>query len=297
MDTREFLAHLTHQRRLSAHTVSAYAGDIAQFATYCRTTYATEGAGAVGRDMVKSWLAQLVAEGLAATSIRRKLSALKAFYLYRQTRGLQQDNPTLRIPTPKVGRRLPGTIPRTDLQRLFAAFPDPLVQDDVMQLQDQLLLALLYQGGLRRAEVIGLRPDDVALDRRLLRVRGKGNKERLVPFGPGLAELIERLYRLRAYGPDDALLQTARGTPLYPKYVYNTVRRYLSGVTVEERKSPHVLRHSFATHLTEGGADLSAVKELLGHSSLAATQLYTHANLARLREVYRQAHPEGGGKK
>ena len=297
MDTREFLAHLTHQRRLSAHTVGAYAADIAQFATYCKTTHAVERAAAVSRDMVKSWLAQLVEEGLAATSIRRKLSALKAFYLYRLTRGLQQDNPTLRIPTPKVGRRLPGTIPRTDLQRLFAAFPDPLVQDDVMQLQDHLLLALLYQGGLRRAEVIGLRPDDVALDRRQLRVRGKGNKERLVPFGPGLAELIERLYRLRVYGPDDVLLLTARGNPLYPKYVYNTVRRYLSGVTAEEKKSPHVLRHSFATHLTEGGADLNAVKELLGHSSLAATQLYTHANLARLRQVYRQAHPEGGGKK
>ena len=297
MDTREFLAHLTHQRRLSAHTVNAYGGDLAQFATYCRLTYGTDGAGAVSRDVVKSWLAQLVEQGLAASSIRRKLSALKAFYLYRQTRGLQQDNPTLRIPTPKIGRRLPGTIPRADLQRLFAAFPDPLAQGDVMQLQDHLLLALLYQCGLRRAEVIALRPDDVDLDRRQLRIRGKGNKERLVPFGPGLAELIERLQQLRTYAPDESLLQTARGKPMYPKHVYNLVRRYLGGVTAEEKKSPHVLRHSFATHLTEGGADLNAVKELLGHSSLAATQLYTHTNLARLREVYRQAHPGGGGKK
>ncbi len=297
MDTREFLAHLTHQRRLSAHTVSAYGGDLEQFAAYCRSTYDTKGAGGVNRDMVKSWLAQLVEEGLAASSIRRKLSALKAFYLYRQTWGLQQDNPTQRIPTPKIGRRLPGTIPRADLRRLFAAFPDPLVQDDVMQLQDHLLLALLYQCGLRRAEVIDIRPDDVDLNRRQLRVRGKGNKERLVPFGPGLAELIERLLQLRSYGPGETLLQTARGKALYPRYVYNLVRRYLGGVTAEKKKSPHVLRHSFATHLTESGADLNAVKELLGHSSLAATQLYTHTNLTRLREVYRQAHPEGGGKK
>ena len=297
MDTREFLVHLTHQRRLSEHTVGAYRGDLEQFATYCRLEYAVGRAGEVNRDIVKSWLATLVEAGLAATSIRRKLSALKAFYLYRQTRGLQQDNPTQRIPTPKIGQRLPGTIPRDDLRRLFAGFPDPTAQNDAMELQDHLLLALLYQGGLRRAEVIGLRPDDIDLNRRQLRVRGKGNKERLVPFGPGMAELIERLYELRTYGPDEALLQTARGKALYPKYVYHLVRRYLSGVTAEEKRSPHVLRHSFATHLTEGGADLNAVKELLGHSSLAATQLYTHTNLARLREVYRQAHPEGGGKK
>ncbi|NJB84781.1 integrase/recombinase XerC [Lewinella marina] len=298
MQFYEFLAHLTHQRRLSAHTVDAYRSDLQQFADYCLESYAVERAGEVSREMVKSWLARLVEEGKAPTSIRRKLSALKAFYHYRQRRGQQAENPTVRIPTPKVGRRLPATVPAQDLQRLFTAFPDPEEEKDYFLLQDHLLLALLYQAGLRRAELIGLNWSDVDPDRRQLRVRGKGNKERLLPFGPQLAGLLERARHLRAAAPTDvdpeSLLITERGKRLYPKYVYNKVKRYLSGVTRETKKSPHVLRHSFATHLTEGGADLNAVKELLGHASLAATQLYTHNNLERLREVYRRAHPEGG---
>ncbi|CAH1001881.1 Tyrosine recombinase XerD [Neolewinella maritima] len=297
MQFYEFLAHLRHQRRLSEHTVVAYRADLQQFHLYCQEIYAISTPREVSREMVKSWLAQLVGEGLAATSIRRKLSALKAFYLYRQTRGLQAANPTLRIPTPKTGRRLPATIPRQDLQRLFAGFADPLVENDTELLQDHLMLALLYQGGLRRAELIGLTWGDVDPDRSQLRVRGKGNKERLIPVGPSLLELIGRLRQLREGGGEGPLFLTPRGKPLYPKFVYNRVVRYLSGVTVEDRKSPHTLRHSFATDLAEEGADLNAVKELLGHSSLAATQLYTHNNLARLREVYRQAHPEGEGKK
>ncbi|WP_116107909.1 tyrosine-type recombinase/integrase [Lewinella sp. IMCC34191] len=296
MESREFINHLTYQRRLSSHTASAYAGDLDQFAAYCRDTYDVVSAGGVTRDMVKSWITELNGSGLAATTIRRKLSALKAFYLYRQTRGLQEKNPTKRIPTPKTGRRLPATIPRADLRYLFSAFPDPQTNEDYFSLQDHLMLSLLYQAGLRRAELIGLRISDVRLDKRELLVRGKGNKERIVPFGGGLAELLERALYLRSVaqieGP--ALLVTAKGKPLYPKYVYNKVTRYLGGVTREAKKSPHVLRHSFATHLTEEGADLNAVKELLGHASLAATQLYTHNNLERLREVYRRAHPGGG---
>lgn len=299
MQIEEFLAHLTHQRRLSAHTVAAYRSDLEQFATYCREDYDTGRAAEVSREMVKSWLARLVEEGRAPTSIRRKLSALKAFFHFRQRRGQQQDNPTVRIPTPKVGRRLPATVPAGDLRQLFTAFPDPQAQTDYFALQDHLMLAMLYQAGLRRGELIGLRRPDADLDRRQLLVRGKGNKERLVPFGAGLAELLERAGHLRAAAPEladaaDSLFITERGKRLYPKYVYNRVRHYLSGVTREDKKSPHVLRHSFATHLTEGGADLNAVKELLGHGSLAATQLYTHTNLERLREVYRKAHPGGG---
>lgn len=295
MQFHEFIAHLTHQRRLSGHTVGAYRSDLAQFAEYCELSYGVSAAGKVSREMIKSWLAVLVSEGFTAATIRRKLSALRAFYRYRQTRGQQADDPTQRIPTPKVGRRLPSTIPVADLERLFAAFPDPTVEEDPQRLQDCLILALLYQCGLRRAELIGLKPDDIDGQRRQLRIRGKGGKERLVPYGPRLAELLGRLLYLRP--GTDTLLETERGKPLYPKYVYNKVRSYLGGVSSEEKKSPHVLRHSFATHLMEGGAELNAVKELLGHSSLAATQVYTHNNLARLREVYGRAHPEGGNKK
>jgi integrase/recombinase XerC len=244
--------------------------------------------------MVKSWLSELVERELAPTTIRRKLSALKAFFHYRHARGLQSHNPTLRIPTPKVGRRLPKSIPRRDLERLFDSFPDPGEGAEPEILQDHLMLALLYQAGLRRAELLGLTPADVDLTDRKLLVRGKGGKERFVPFGEGLHELFRCYLGRIDRGPaGEVIFRTSRGKPAYPKYIYNRVRHYLSGVTAEEKKSPHVLRHSFATHLAEEGADLNVVKELLGHGSLAATQHYTHANLARLREVYRRAHPDG----
>ncbi|TXF90151.1 tyrosine-type recombinase/integrase [Neolewinella aurantiaca] len=293
----QFLAHLTHQRRLSEHTVAAYANDLKQFAAWCLGEHEIATTSAVTRDHVKGWLASLMASGLAAASIRRKLSSLKAFYNYQQSRGLQQENPTLRIPIPKLSRRLPVAVAEKDIKRLFDSFPDPLTNDHFPLLRDHLLLALLYQCGMRRAELIGLKQTDVDLNHRRLSVLGKGDKQRLVPFGPKLAELLECYNELRAgtFQEEEvaALLLTDRGKRMYPKYVYNKVTEYLKDFSTEEKKSPHVLRHTFATHLLSEGADLNAVKELLGHANLAATQLYTHNNIKRLQEVYRQAHPEG----
>ena len=296
MQTTEFIAHLRHQRRLSPHTVAAYARDLGQFAAYCRDRYGVGEAGAVSREMIKSWLAELVDEGRAAATVRRKLSTLRAYYAYRQQRGHQADNPTGKIPTPKLGRRLAGTIPAADLARLFAAFPPPEDNADFALLRDHLMLALLYQTGLRRAELAGLRQSDVDPDRRRLTVRGKGGKERLLPLGPGLVELLEHYARLRervhpgAAGVPELLL-TDRGRALYPKFVYNKAVHWLGLFSAEPYRGPHALRHSFATHLVDAGAELTAVKELLGHANLAATQRYTHTSLARLREVYRRAHP------
>jgi integrase/recombinase XerC len=277
--------------------VAAYESDLRQFFDYTQEQYATSDPREVNREIVKSWLAVLVEDGMAPASIRRKLSALKAFFHYRHARGRQGTDPTLRIPTPKVGLRLPKTIPPKDLQHLFASFPDPAEEQDPQLLQDHLILALLYQCGLRRSEVLGLTLRDIDLGARQLLIRGKGGKERFVPFGAGLAELLRHYFVAPAAAGPGPIIRTPAGKPAYPKFVYNRVRHYLDRFTAEEKKSPHVLRHSFATHLTEGGADLNAVKELLGHGSLAATQHYTHTNLARLREVYRRAHPAGGSKK
>lgn len=288
-----FLSYLRHERRYSPHTVVAYQKDLSQFNAYCRQHYSIKTLGDVNRAMVRSWLAALLEEAHAPATIRRKLSSVKAYYRLRQERGFQADNPTLRIPTPKLPRRLPATVAEKDLNRLFEQLH--LNNDDFVTLRDHLVLALLYQTGMRRAELLKLKRSNVMLDQRQLRVIGKGNKERLLPFGRDLAELIERYEQLRERtfpkNNDPELLLTDRGKPLYPKWVYNTVTRYLGMVTTEEKKSPHVLRHSFATHLSDHGADLNAIKGLLGHANLAATQIYTHSSVERLRAVYQQAHP------
>ena len=303
MVLHEFLAHISHQRRLSEHTVTAYRGDLEQFSSFCREQHAILSAKEVTRGHIKGWLAQLVNDqGLTASSVRRKLSAVKAYFRYQKARGLRREDPSVRMPAPKLARRLPTSIAPKDLRRLFASFPDPLNNDSYPSLRDHLLLALLYETGMRRAELINMTIDSVDLARRRLSVIGKGNKERLLPFGERLAELLDVYLEARGKiegsgAVTDRLLLTDRGKPMYPKYVYNKVVGYLGGVSTEEKRSPHVFRHTFATQLLAGGADLNAVKELLGHANLAATQVYTHSDVARLREVYQRAHPEGAEKK
>lgn len=297
----EFLSFLTHQRRLSDHTVVAYKKDLEQFAAYCENHHQIRLAKDVARAQVKGWLIHLVSEeGLKASSVRRKLSSLKTFYQWRRGRGMQSLDPTRKVPVPKLGKRIRSTVAADDLASLFRQFPDPLQDESFPSLRDHSLLALLYQTGMRRAELIGMTEANVDLAGRKLRVLGKGNKERLIPIGDRLSELLARYADVRRSTWPEALpnfLLTDKGRAMYPKYVYNKVVSHLKSVTTEEKVSPHVLRHSFATQLLEGGADLNAVKELLGHSSLAATQLYTHNNVKRLQEIYRQAHPEGGEKK
>lgn len=293
MTISTFLNYLTNERRYSDHTVTAYRKDLEQFARYCRNYYSIHELGEVKRAQVRSWLSHLLEEENAPTTIRRKLASIKAYYRLRQERGYQKDNPTLRIPTPKLPKRLPVTVTPKEIERLFRAFP--VERTDFELTRDELLLALLYQTGMRRSELLGLKRADVDLESRQLRVVGKGNKERIVPIGPALATLIEDYEGIRSISyPDnltDVLILTDAGKKPYPKWVYNKVTQYLGGVSKAERKSPHIMRHSFATHLSDEGADLNAIKGLLGHANLAATQIYTHNSVARLKEVYSKAHP------
>lgn len=291
MEVKGFLKYLEYEKRFSAHTLTAYQNDLSQCATFLKTVYGECNWAELTSVQVRSWMAQLLEEGLAPASIRRKLSCLKAFYRYGRRQNPQLQDPTKAIQTPKLQKRLPATADSVALNRLLASFP---ADTDFPLLRDKVMLEILYGTGLRRSELLALEDRDVLEAERRLRIKGKGGKERLVPYGDAVADSIAEYRKAKnnVFAEQSRFLLKDDGQPPYPKWLYNRVKRYLGTVPRLSKASPHVLRHSFATHLTDAGADLNAVKELLGHSSLAATQVYTHNSIEKLKKTYEQAHPK-----
>lgn len=293
MTIERFVKYLQFEKRYSSHTIIAYENDLQQFFGFLKETFGSVEEAQIQHLHIRSWVVSLLNDGLTATSIRRKLSTLKSYFRYLLRREIIAHNPMLKVISPKVGRKLPVYVQQSDIQRLLAVKPDG---DDWLAWRDYLIVDLLYSTGLRRSELVALQLEDIEWNSRQMRIKGKGGKERIVPFGALLDENLRYYLQLRdAAFPQHNfrhLLLTNKGKPVYPRCVYNVVHRQLSGVTTLDKRSPHVLRHTFATHLSENGADLNAVKSLLGHSSLAATQIYTHNSIERLKEVYRQAHPK-----
>lgn len=295
----DFLKFLEHQKRYTPPTLIAYRGDLEQFFSYLYSIYGDDTALSEIKALhIRSWIVELTQNNQSAKTISRKLSALKTFFKYCLKRDLIEKNPMQKIITPKVSRRVPVVVKETDLARLFDLIEFP---EGFSGTRDRLVMEILYATGMRRAELINLKINNIDFHKRQLTVLGKGNKERLIPFGFQLKQSFERYIEERAAEFPDAnqpnLLLTNKGKPLYPKMVYNLVNKYLAMVTTVEKKSPHVLRHSFATHLSDNGADLNAIKELLGHANLSATQIYTHSSIEKLKEIYQQAHPAGQSKK
>lgn len=292
----QFLEHLQWVKRYSAHTVRSYGDDLQLFFNYIQQredAIAEPDAlpesfdpAEVQAAMVREWLVDLKKEGAAATSIRRRISSLQSFYKYRRKAGLQEHSPVTSITAPKPGKRLPVFVEAKQMEELLLLLENP---DTAADKTERLVIFLLYYTGMRRAELTGLRVNQIDPARKLIRVLGKGHKERLIPLNDKLLELIAE------QNASDHLLTDENGKPLSDKNVYDIVHKYLSMVPLItiEKKSPHVLRHSFATHLSNNGADLNAIKELLGHSSLAATQVYTHNTIEKLKEAHRKAHPKG----
>ena len=287
--------YLRIEKAYSDHTIRAYNDDLRQFSTYLEDHYELVDLLNTRADHVRSWMVHLMNEGIQAKSIHRKLSSLSGFFKYSRKRAWMKHNPMSKIIQPRPAKRVPEFVSREDMLNLFSGH---YFDSDFYGNRDQLTMALLYQTGIRRQELIQLKEEDVDLGQNQLKVLGKGKKERIVPFGADLAKLIEEYLRLKAaegYGGTEELLVTDKGRCLYPKWVYNKTRFYLSLISAIDKRSPHVLRHSFATHLLNGGADINAVKELLGHSSLAATQVYTHSSIEELKSIYTKAHPMGKG--
>lgn len=292
-EIEEYLRYLSQEKRYSAHTVRAYGTDLGQFVEHL--VQEKEGddppAEAVTKEAIRSFLGGLVRHGMAKRSVARKLVALRSFFGYLTKMGILKTNPTVGFASPKVEKYLPEFLRE---EEMFDAL-DGVVQDSLSGIRDRAILELFYGTGMRLSELVGLDVEDVDVDAGTVRVYGKGGKERVLPVGRGLGKTLRAyLSRRMAFQPEDgsrALFLNRFGRRISTRGVQILVGRWLKRVSEKEKLSPHVLRHTFATHLLDRGADLEAVKELLGHASLSTTQIYTHMTMDRLKSVYRQAHP------
>lgn len=244
--------------------------------------------------MVRSWLAELAENDYSARSLRRKRTSVSSLYKYLIYIGYCEVNPTKGIPLPKLPGRIPVTAPETAVLEITH---QNIVDDDFVSVRNQLMFELLYATGIRVSELSSLNHSDIDYSLLQIKVNGKRNKQRIIPFGKAMIQRLHQYETIKAqsFGPSghvDPYFVSNSGKRMYSRYVYRVVHQYLSAIPALRRRSPHVMRHSFATHLLQGGADLNVIKELLGHSSLAATQVYTHTNIRQLKEVYQKSHPK-----
>lgn len=287
-----FLKYIRVEKGYSAHTVRAYGDDVRQFFSFCGLDPEKDQANHITHRQVRYWLSSIISQGFTPRSANRKLSSLRTFFRYLQREGVVKTNPLTRIIPPKSGKRLPSFVGESEMTELLNT---ERFNDDYAGVRDQLILELFYFTGMRLSELVGLTVDKIDFSSQTIKVLGKGNKERILPMHPELSKVISEYLIVRdeinLNKFEKTLFLTEKGKPIYPKLVYRIVRANLSNVTTLEKKSPHVLRHTFATHLLNHGAELNAIKDLLGHANLSATQVYTHSSFEKLRKAYKQAHP------
>jgi integrase/recombinase XerC len=287
-----FLTYLATERRYSPHTADAYRRDLQDFSAYLNETYEAGSPGDITRQMVRSWLAGLMEKGYRETSVHRKLSAVNAWFRFLVKNGQVAGNPARGIPRPKLPGRLPVFLDERGTEHFYPGTPLPEDYDDA---RDQLVLQVFYETGMRLSELIGIRDRDIDFSASQVRVTGKRNKTRLIPVSADMLLNFRAFTALRdrqiTEVKEDAFFVTNKGKKLTRSFVYLRVKKYLSAITTLKKRSPHVLRHTFATHMLNNGAELNVIKEILGHSSLAATQVYTHLSVEKLRKIHGQAHP------
>ena len=292
MFVEAFIQYLRYEKNYSTHTVVAYKRDLSQLMGYVQSEFQVVQPELIDSDMLRSWMVSLMEEGVSARSVNRKLSSVKSFWHYLMRQGCTSVNPVQKVLAPKTNKPLPVFLKEDEMENLLK--PTHFSENDFVAERDHLIIDLFYSTGMRLSELIGLTDEQVDLDAGLLRVTGKRNKQRLIPFGPELKAAISSYKTIRdaqMSGKPFRLLVRENGLPLYPQLVYRMVHRKMSEVATLSKNSPHVLRHTFATTLLNRGAELNAVKELLGHSSLSATEVYTHTTFEELKKVYKQAHP------
>lgn len=289
----DFLQFLKFEKRYSQHTLVAYEKDLSQFLSFIDGQFGITDAAGLTHFHVRSWLATMKDDKQSARTINRKLSSLNSYYKYLQRLGRVEKNPVRQLHSQKLPERLPSYLKESETTNLLEEIQ---FEEGFKGFTDRMICNMLYQTGMRRSELLQMKEKDIEWALKQVRILGKGNKERLVPLSPQLLADI-RTYlddkkQLENYD-NSHLLVLENGKPLYEGYVYRTVKKYLGTVTSLAKKSPHVLRHTFATHLLNNGANIQAIKDLLGHSSLAATQVYTHNNIEQLKDIHKTSHPRG----
>lgn len=287
MHVDDFLNYIAKEKRYSQHTIKGYKTDLIEFSDYTHR-YFDLSIECANHRVVRSWFAQMIEDGFKPRTIHRKSSSLKSFYKFLMVRGLLEKSPMDLVPLPKMDKKLPKFVEEKSLDVLLNELEFP---DNFEGKRDKLILDLFYQTGIRQSELIALALNDVDFTQQQIKVLGKRNKERIIPVSPNLLETISEYVSYRKTHSVVNLLLTSGGKKLYPKLVYNIVNKYLSKVTTLSQRSPHVLRHSFATHMLNNGAELNSIKELLGHVNLSATQVYTHNSMEKIKSIYKQAHP------
>ena len=290
-----FLEYLFLEKGYSKHTITAYRTDLIRFKCFCETTHGQDDLLVISYAQVRSWVVSLVNANISNNSINRKVSSLKSFYKFLQKTALREDNPLSKHKALKVAKKV--QVPFT-AKEIDAVIQNIAKEKDFDSLRNKLLIELLYSTGIRRAELINIKGIDINISDKTIRVLGKRNKERFVPILTSVLVTLNQFLELKIKSTfnSEFLLITSKGNKLYETLVYRIINSYFSQVSPKVKKSPHILRHSFATHLLNEGADLNSVKELLGHSSLASTQVYTHNSLDAIKKVYNQAHPRSNKK-
>lgn len=290
-DIHSFLSYMSSIKRASYHTIEAYRVDLGQFEHYLNEVGGVEAITQANHQQIRSWMVALLEDGITPKSLNRKLSAVRSLFKFFIKYGLVDQDPTIKIKAPKIPKRLVKTTRSSEMNTLTLLRPKD--SGSFIEWRDYIILILLYFTGMRRSELLQLTWKDVDFSRNQLSVMGKGNKVRHIPFGVDLkSDLIDYKGVVDLHFPSSCYLMLSKiGARLNPRTLYNVVNQFLSIHSKCEQKSPHTLRHSFATHVLENGGELIAVKELLGHASLSSTQVYTHNTISRLKQVYQKSHP------
>lgn len=292
MSFSSFAAYLRLERKYSSHTVTAYLNDLQDFQTFASDEYQYADIGEVNYSVIRSWIVSLVDSGISNRSVNRKIASLKSFYKFLIKIEQIEASPLTKHKALKSTKKIQIAFSEKEIENVMDVLKD---ENTFEGLRDRLIVELFYSTGIRRAELINLKINDISVVQRTIKVLGKRNKERIIPLLPSVLDTIKKYLSIRNNLPviesQENLFLTAKGVKIYEMLVYRIINSYFGKASEKVKKSPHILRHSFATHLLNEGADISSVKELLGHSSLASTQVYTQNSIAKLKEVYKNSHP------